>query len=63
MATKIHGLQAVKLTEIPFELRLRAATSVPPSQRDPEVLEAACDPSDRVYWVPRHAVEELLAAA
>ena len=65
MASKIrhHGLRAVKLTQIPLEARVSAATSVPALQRDPEVLAAAFDPSDATYWVPAQAVEEFLAAA
>lgn len=61
--TKHHGLRAVKLTDIPLEARVSAATSVPTSQRDPEVLAVAFDPSDATYWVPAQAVEEFLAAA
>lgn len=63
MAAKTHGLRAVKLTEIPLEARVSAAKSVPPSQRDPEVLAAAFYPSDATYWVSAQAFEEFLAAA
>jgi hypothetical protein len=65
MASKIkhHGLRAVKLTDIPRAARVAAAQSVPTSQRDPDVLAAAFDPSDATYWVPAQAVEEFLAAA
>ena len=60
---KRHGLRAVKLTDVPAEVRVSAATCVPKSQRDPEVLAVALCPSDDIHWVPAAAVEKVLGAA
>lgn len=68
MQTKVHGLRAVKLTDIPLQRRLSAARVVVKSLCDesPErvdVLAAAMFPSDKTYWIRVQAEwPEVLAA-
>jgi hypothetical protein len=67
MHSKVHGLRAVKLTDIPLQRRLRAARLAcqqgsHDGKESSEILAAALFPSDQTYWVRVQAVEELLAA-
>jgi hypothetical protein len=70
MATKVHGLERVRLSDIGFDERMKAARIAARSfckdegERD-AVLLAALVPSDNVYWIRRQAMSELdeLAAA
>lgn len=82
MSTSPRGgeLRPVRLTQIPLDLRLRAARSaarntVLPDAKLPEdrlfmtllgprssddLVEAARNPSDRVYWITRAAFDRVL---
>lgn len=63
---KKHGLLAVKLTDIPFDERMRAARRAARAHGEAEptdLLLAAICPSDKVYFVRAQAAGELPAAA
>ena len=68
MIRKKYGLLAVRLTDIPFEERMRAAQraakeSCHSQDETCSVMVAAINPSDKIYFVRAQAAGELPAAA
>jgi hypothetical protein len=67
------GLKAFRLGDVPIALRRRhgARLTFEPVGHDPadalfaslQIQRAIEEPSERVYWIPRHAYERVMGAS